>query len=148
MFRHFLVPTDGSELAQKGVEKAIELAAQTQARITAFHVAEPVSSARIDANLASAKESMTDGAGLRAEALTRLCLNQAAQACAAAGVACSTDSVSNHSPAEAIAKAAQDHGCDLIVIASHGRTGLAKLMLGSQTQHLLSITELPVLVVR
>ncbi|MBD3894191.1 universal stress protein [Hydrogenophaga sp.] len=148
MFKHFLVPTDGSDLAKKGLETAIELARQTQARITVLHVQEPASSGEVEAELHSIGAVMSDQRISKTALLSQHYLNEALKVCRDAGLECASDSLLNHSPAEAIAEAAQIHACDLIVIASHGRTGLSRLMLGSQTQKLLSITALPVLVVR
>lgn len=147
MFKHFLVPTDGSELSRKAVAYAAEVARVHNARITAFYAQPP-------SQLALASEGFLndllapDKLEERAERYAHECLNHAAQTCQAAGVTCHTVSVPSDTPAQAIIEAAVREGCDLILMASHGRTGWSGMLVGSETNKVLSHSTLPVLVYR
>lgn len=146
MFRHILIPTDGSELSKKAVQVGIDLAKFHGACVTGVHAVpdyhlmiayegafDPVTEERIE------KE-----ARVRAESY----LDYIRQAAAAAGVACETLCETNDHPYDAIIKAAEARGCDLIVLHSHGRKGLAAALLGSETRKVLFYARIPVMVVR
>jgi nucleotide-binding universal stress UspA family protein len=127
-------------------EKAVALAKVLGARITGFHVALDVDST-VRAYLPEAAYISGDYKEQAETAAKKQCA-QIQQVCDKAGVPCKTHFVISEFVADEIVKAAKDHHCDLIAIASHGRRGLARVMLGSETQKVLSQAEIPVLVMR
>ena len=147
MFQRILVATDGSPLSKKAVASAIELATQNGAELIALTVVPrypknyfdgavvftPEDIARIEKQWAEAAQETLDAVAKRAKA---------------SGVKIKTVTVSSDLVAEAIVNAAKKHKCDMIVMASHGRKGIKRLLLGSETQHVLTHSELPVLVLR
>lgn len=145
MYKHLLISTDGSETAQKGLDAGLALAKSLGAQATIVTVTEPfpvyaVTSVYVPpefANYDAVQKEFADKV-----------LGAAKQAADAAGVTASTLHVPDRAPAEAIVEAARSRGCDLIVMASHGRRGLGRLVLGSQTAEVLTNAKLPVLVVR
>ena len=147
MFKHILVPTDGSALSDSTVARAVSFAKETGARITFFYSQPdfpmPIygEGALIDP---TTPEKFAKSAASEAEAI----LSKARGAAEAAGVACDSDTAVNEVPYEAIIDAADRHGCDLIFMASHGRRGIAGLLLGSETQKVLTHSKTPVLVYR
>ena len=147
MFKHILVPTDGSSLSAGTVARAVSFAKDTGARITFFYAQPdfpmPIygEGALIDP---TTPEQFAKSAASEAEAI----LGKARSAAEAAGVACDSDTAVNEVPYEAIIDAADRHGCDLIFMASHGRRGIAGLLLGSETQKVLTHSKTPVLVYR
>lgn len=147
MFKHILVPTDGSALSDSTVARAVSFAKETGARITFFYSQPdfpmPIygEGALIDP---TTPEQFAKSAASEAEAI----LSKARGAAEAAGVACDSDTAVNEVPYEAIIDAADRHGCDLIFMASHGRRGLSGLLLGSETQKVLTHSKVPVLVYR
>ena len=147
MFKHILVPTDGSALSDSTVARAVSFAKETGARITFFYSPPdfpmPIygEGALIDP---TTPEQFAKSAASEAEAI----LSKARGAAEAAGVACDSDTAVNEVPYEAIIDAADRHGCDLIFMASHGRRGIAGLLLGSETQKVLTHSKTPVLVYR
>ncbi len=144
MFQRILVPTDGSELSAKAVRSAVQLAQQFKAQLFAFTVTEPYPySPLAEAQPVLPQEFL--------DAETRLAaarLKQVKEAGAAAGLACEGASVESAMPWRAICDQAEAVQADLIVMASHGRSGLAGLLLGSETQKVLTHCTVPVLVVR
>jgi nucleotide-binding universal stress UspA family protein len=147
MFKHILVPTDGSALSEGTVARAVSFARETGARITFFYAQPdfpmPIygEGALIDP---TTPEQFAKSAAAEAEAI----LTKAKDAADAAGVASDSDSTVNEVPYEAIIDASDRHGCDLIFMASHGRRGIAGLLLGSETQKVLTHSKTPVLVYR
>lgn len=147
MFKHILVPTDGSALSESTVARAVSFAKEAGARITFFYAQPdfpmPIygEGALIDP---TTPEQFAKSAAAEAEAI----LSKAKDAANAAGVAADSDSTVNEVPYEAIIDAADRHGCDLIFMASHGRRGIAGLLLGSETQKVLTHSKTPVLVYR
>ena len=145
MFKHILVATDGSELAQKGVEQGLALAKALGAKATAVTVTEPVTALLVgETAVALPFDEYEKAANANA---ARILAGVSASA-AKAGVACATVHVKEQFPAEGIVAAAKAAGCDLIVMASHGRRGLSKLLLGSQATRVLTLSEVAVLVCR
>jgi nucleotide-binding universal stress UspA family protein len=145
MFKSILLPTDGSDLSEKATATAMEFARLHQSRITALTVIQPMlisalgdGGAVLDAGQYEAQ--MHDTA--------REHINKVAAAASAAGIPFEGIIAMSASPSDEIVQAATKYGCDLIMMASHGRTGLSKLLLGSETQSVLSHTTLPVLVLR
>jgi nucleotide-binding universal stress UspA family protein len=144
MYKHILIATDGSELARRAVTAGLALAKALEVRVTVVTVTEPWSAMVIgEPALAFPIEDYEKAA---AENAARI-LASAGGAAKDAGVACETVHVSGF-PAEGIIATAKDKGCDLIVMASHGRRGLAKLILGSQATRVLALSTVPVLICR
>jgi nucleotide-binding universal stress UspA family protein len=149
MYKHILVPTDGSALSDKAVEAAIKLAKLAGARITAFHAVEPYPlQGAYAAEASGVAELQPEIFAERSEEYARRVLGAVAGSAAEAGVQCATAYASNHSPSKAIIDKARAENCDLIVMASHGRRGLEGFLLGSETQKVLTHTTVPVLVYR
>ena len=150
MFKHILLPTDGSKLSDKAVKQAINLAKGLGAKITAIHVmpeAEAYVSERYHV-LPVLAAPVKNKYKKEAAALSEEILDQIGAAAAVAGVECAQVSVTSGSPYEAIIKQATKSRCDLIMMASHGRRGLPGILLGSETQKVLTHSRIPVLVCR
>ncbi|WP_332671255.1 universal stress protein [Aromatoleum sp.] len=147
MFKHILVPTDGSPLSEGTVSRAVSFAKDAGARITFFY-AQPDFPMPIYGEGALIDPTTPEQFSKSAEAEARKILNSAKSEADAAGVAADTDTVVNEVPYEAVIDAAERHGCDLIFMASHGRRGIAGLLLGSETQKVLTHSKVPVLVYR
>ena len=147
MFKNILVPTDGSELSQKNVTRAIQFAKEAGARVTAFHAMPeyPVTyygeGALIDP---TTPEKFAELMDKQADEY----LDAVAKQCATLGVGCECVKASSDIPYQAIIAAAEKAGCDLIFMASHGRRGISALLLGSETHKVLTHTTIPVLVHR
>jgi nucleotide-binding universal stress UspA family protein len=146
MYKHILVPTDGSALSLKAARTAARLAAKLEARITALYVIEPfmppVSS---EALMFQAAYSVRD----YEKGMQKVADKALARVVAAAGrVSCATLAKTGAHPWEAIVETAKARKCDLIVMASHGRRGLVGVLLGSETQKVLTHSKTPVLVCR
>ena len=140
MYRHILIPTDGSELAERGVAQGLALAKTLGAKACVIFVVEPFTelSGRFLEAVATYVELRNEQA--------KSALDRAANAAKEAGVACETIQVENGQPHQAIIAAAEDKGCDLIVMSSHGRSGLSMLLIGSVTNKVLTQAKTPVLV--
>jgi len=147
MFKHVLVPTDGSELSEATVNRAISFAQDAGARITFFY-AQPDFPMPIYGEGALIDPTTPEQFAQSAAQEAARILDSAKGKADAVGVVCNTDTQINEIPYEAIIDAAERHGCDLIFMASHGRRGLASLLLGSETQKVLTHTRIPVLVYR
>ncbi|MCB1960952.1 MAG: universal stress protein [Rhodocyclaceae bacterium] len=147
MFKHLLVPTDGSDLSEATVNRAISFAQEAGAQITFFY-AQPDFPMPIYGEGALIDPTTPEQFAASAmEEATRI-LEHARAKGEAVGVPCQTDTTVNEIPYEAIIEAAERGGCDLIFMASHGRSGLVSLLLGSETQKVLTHTKIPVLVFR
>jgi nucleotide-binding universal stress UspA family protein len=144
MFKCILVPTDGSDITPKAVEHAIALARLAGARIEALCVTEPFPYSAVSEIQPIAPQEYFE----LQERLARQRVDAVAAACAAADVPCASTVIEALHPYEAIIEQAASKGCDLIVMASHGRRGMSALLLGSETQKVLTHTTVPVLVVR
>ena len=147
MFRHFLVPTDGSLLSQNAVRYAVTLARSTGARITAFH-ARPECRAMYYEGGVFARHPMADDFSRLAEAASVKALDYVETLCLDSGVSCTRLTEISDFPYKAIIDAATRDGCDLIIMASHGGGGFSGLLLGSETNKVLSHSKIPVLVWR
>ncbi len=147
MFKHLLVPTDGSPLSEGTVARAIAFAKDAGARITFFY-AQPDFPMPIYGEGALIDPTTPEQFARSAAEEAKRILDRAKSQADAAGVAADTDTLVNEVPYEAIIDAAERHGCDLIFMASHGRRGIAGLLLGSETQKVLTHTSIPVLVYR
>lgn len=147
MYRHILIPTDGSELAKKSIASAVALAQSTGARVTGVY-AVPEYIPPVDAMVPVYQFPSPDEYRRQAAIEAEMVLKDVVDACATAGVPCDvTHGIDSH-PYRLILDTAKSRGCDLICMSSHGRRGLSALILGSETQKVLTHCELPVLVVR
>ena len=136
MYRHILIPTDGSELAERAVTHGLSLAKFVGAKVTGIIVEERPAAWLLAAGVAFAE--FTE----QLKEYYASALDSMANAAKQAGVPCDVQ------PYEAIIATATDRGCDLIVMASHGRSGLSAVVLGSVTNKVLTHTKTPVLVVQ
>jgi nucleotide-binding universal stress UspA family protein len=147
MFKNILVPTDGSAPSRKAIKRAVQLAREQKARITGFYVGPtwrlPVQAEFMPPDLLSPKEH-EKAVGKTADRV----LGAVRKAAAAGRVRCKVSYVLGDYPYVEILKAARRNHCDLIVIASHGRRGIARLLLGSETSKVLAHSTIPVLVCR
>lgn len=147
MYHRILVATDGSELSQKAVTSAIDLAALCSAELVAISVVprypqsyfeggmslQPEEMQRVEQQWADKGQSIVDAVKAAAKAK---------------GVATQAITVTSDVVSDALISAATKHRCDLIVMASHGRRGIQRLLLGSETQHVLTHAGIPVLVLK
>lgn len=146
MFKNILIPTDGSEQSQRAVNMGVALAKVHGAAVTGIHVIpdyhlliayegafDPITEERIEAE---------------AKARAETYLGTIRKAAADSGVACSTVCETSDHPYDAILRTAEANHCDLILMTSHGRKGLAAVLLGSETRKVLTHATVPVLVVR
>jgi nucleotide-binding universal stress UspA family protein len=145
MFKHVLLPTDGSPQSEAAVRQGIALAKEQQARVTGIHVVPEfhVLSYRTDTLKYERAQYDKDGRARAASILLNL-----EEAARTAGVPCETVCVFSDDPYEAIIQTADEKGCDLIAMASHGRKGIKGLLLGSETQKVLTHSHQPVIVLR
>jgi nucleotide-binding universal stress UspA family protein len=146
MYRHILIPTDGSELAHKAVVHGLSLAKAVGAKVTTLTVEASFNVYDVPASKMNLMSAAFDEYAKYAREHAASILNEVADDAKAAGVQCETVNVIQDHPYEAIVTAAKDKGCDLIVMASHGRSGVAAIVLGSVTAKVLTHTTIPVLV--
>lgn len=147
MFKHILVPTDGSTLSLRAAKHAVRLAMVHGARITAFYAA-PEYHANIAGDYLPANFVSLEVFKKQIKKTANRYLDQIKKLAAVGGVACSGLYASDDLPYQAIIKAAKQRKCDLIFMASHGRSGIAGLLIGSETHKVLTHCKLPVLVYR
>ena len=145
MYKQILMPTDGSDLSLAAIDQGLAFASSIGAAVTFFTVTAPIRVYGVTGEqLAGGYEEYTRVA--REEGARRLA--DAEERAKAAGVPCQTRMVESEHPYQAIIDAANDAGCDLIAMASHGRRGLGGLVLGSETLKVLTHSTIPVLVYR
>jgi nucleotide-binding universal stress UspA family protein len=149
MFKHILVPTDGSTLSAKGVRAGVKLAKALGAKVTGLYVALPYVPPLYG------EAALYYVPGLSPEDFKKIVAKQSAKAlellvreARAAKVRCATRTATAGQPWDAILKAARAARCDAIVMASHGRSGIGGAILGSETTQVLARSKIPVLVVR
>jgi nucleotide-binding universal stress UspA family protein len=147
MFKHILVPTDGSPLSDSAVARATAFAKEISARITFFY-SQPDFPMPIYGEGALIDPTTPEQFARSANQEAQRILDRAKTMAEAEGVPANTDTQVSEIPYEAIISAADRHGCDLIFMASHGRRGIAGLLLGSETQKVLTHSKTPVLVYR
>jgi nucleotide-binding universal stress UspA family protein len=145
MYKHILIPTDGSELSQKAIDHGAKLAKALNAKITMLTVSEPFHIFALDPTVltgtpAEYKRRIAD--------ITAQYLKTAKDTAVAAGVTCDGVHVEHEQPYRAIIDTASKMGCDAIVMASHGRRGISAMVLGSETVKVLTHSSTPVVVVR
>jgi nucleotide-binding universal stress UspA family protein len=145
MFKHLLLPTDGSAASEAAIRQAITLANENQAKVTGLHVVQPFHVFAYDVEMI---ENTQVTYMAQAEARAQRYLQAIAKAAKESRVPCETQSVTDEHPYEAIIRIAKIRDCDLIVMSSHGRSGLKALLLGGTTQRVLAHSALPVLVLR
>ncbi|HET8763685.1 MAG TPA: universal stress protein [Rhodanobacter sp.] len=145
MFKHILVPIDDDAGSHRAIEQAVALARSIGARVTGVHAMMEFNPVGIVEELIEPPpDQLRQLAEAHADKLLALLADEAGRA----GVACDTIAVQGDRPWQVIVAKAAELACDLIVMASHGRRGVAKLVLGSETQKVLTHAEIPVLVVR
>ncbi len=144
MYSRFLVPTDGSDITRKAVEAAIALAGRMDAQLFAVSVKEPFPYSAISEVQPIAPQEFYEAQ----EKVASARVTAVVEAARTQQVACTGHTVESLHPWEAILEHAKSRNCDLIVMASHGRRGVAALLLGSETQRVLLHSPIPVLVVK
>lgn len=147
MFKHILVPTDGSDLSRDAVTKAVVFAREIAARITFFY-AWPAHKGYFFGEGSLDNHMTQDEFAEVMERQANEFLAAAAAGAKEAGVACATHAESSDAPSEAIIATATRCGCDVVFMASHGRRGVSGLLLGSETMKVLTHCTIPVLVYR
>lgn len=151
MFKHILLPTDGSKLSNTGVKEAIKLAGALRAKITAVHVVgkyHQYTHDWEDGFMIPEVHALRKDFEKRAAAHAKTILDLVKAAATKAGVKCDTVVASGDLPYETIIRQARKSKCDLIMMASHGRSGIKGLLLGSETIKVLTHSKIPVLVLR
>lgn len=144
IYKHILIPTDGSELSKKAVRYGVALACALNAKVTGITVTAPFSLFMDPYRL----DETFEGYRKRTTAISEKYLGRIQEAAAAVSVNCETIHAEHEHPYQAIIDAAKKNGCDLIVMASHGRRGFSALVLGSETAKVLTHSTIPVLVHR
>jgi len=149
MYKHILITTDGSELADRGLEHGLALAKAVGAAVTIVTVTDNQLPSPYDVafNARRGRNPLEEQRAAE-DAAARMILEAAAEKARAAGVGATTVHIAERHPAEGIVEAARERKADLIVMSSHGRRGVRRLMLGSQTAEVVTSTTIPVLVVR
>ncbi len=149
MYQNIICAVDGSELSTKALAHALALAGKTGAKVTAVTVTEPsvIVSPGAEMMMVDTSTIIADLDKAKAES-AKATLAEAGKLAATSGAAITTLHVPNSTAADGIIQAAKDAGADLIVMGSHGRRGLGRLLLGSQAAEVLSHTSLPVLIVK
>ena len=145
MYKHLLIATDGSELAQKAVAQGFALAKAVNAKVTIVTVSEPWTlAAPAEVAIVYPVEDYERAAAANASKI----LADASAAGAKLQITCDTVHVKEEFPAEGIVETARARGCDLIVMASHGHRGLMRLVLGSQAHRVVTQSTTSVLICR
>jgi nucleotide-binding universal stress UspA family protein len=145
MYKHILIPTDGSELSEMAIEHGVTLAKATNAKVTALTISTPFHTLAVERSMVT---DTPDQYRERIAALAAQYLAVATDAAAALDVTCDVLHVEHDHPYEAIINTAKKRGCDVIVMASHGRRGVSAIVLGSETVKVLTHSVIPVVVVR
>ncbi len=147
MYKHILIPTDGSALSRKAIADGVSLAKALGARVTGFFAAPPATPVVYEQLLPVGYMRPRDHAAMIEKAAARY-LGEIEKAAKAAGVRCKVIHVTSDFPAETIVATAAKEKCDVIVMSSHSRKTIARALLGSQTQKVLTLAKIPVLVLR
>jgi len=145
MYKHILIPIDGSDTAAKAIEAGIEFARSSGAKVTLFTAVpeyQPPSEAEV---MGRRVISLWDHERISRDNADAILL-PAAERLRAAGEECDTAYSECNRPFEAIVAAAQSHGCDLILMSSHGRSGFAAVWYGSETRDVIAHSHVPTLV--
>lgn len=147
MYKHILIPTDGSATADKAVQAGVDFAREANAKVTCF-TAVPEYQMPTSTELMSRQAITSDEHARRCREKAEAIFAGVATRARAAGIEFETEYVQSDRPYEAIIDAAKRHGCDLIFMASHGRRGISALLHGSQTRDVLTHSSIPTLVYR
>lgn len=147
MYQRILVPTDGTALSKKAVKSAIELAKTTGAELVTLNVVPRYPVSYLEGAISTSPDQVARVEKQWADKGHEVAKN-AQESAEAAGVKAKSIIAKSDLVAEAILAAAKKHKCDLVVMASHGRKGIKRLLLGSETQHVLTHGSVPVLVLR
>ena len=148
MFKHILIAIDGSELAQKAETVGLTLAAALNARVTAVTATKPWDALSISALAERGLPNpVADYDEIAAASANRI-LWGVTETAKKIGVVCTTLHANDKYPAEAILETAKKRGCDVIVMASHGRRGISRMLLGSQAMEVVTLSAIPVLLCR
>jgi nucleotide-binding universal stress UspA family protein len=145
MFKHIMLPTDGSELSEMAVRKGIQFARSINAKVTGLHV---IPKFHVFTYKTEMLEDTREQFIRDSQAQAEKYLASISTVAKEAGVTCDVQSVVSDHPHQVIVQIAKEKGCDAIVMASHGRSGIPAILLGSQTSKVLVHTNLPVLVFR
>ncbi len=148
MFKHVLIPTDGSRLSDRAVARGIQFAKSMKARVTVVHVLPAFRIVADEGFVLPLSVELQVRYEKQAKARASTLLERVGKRARAAGVRGDTVLVMGDAPYQQIIKTARRRKCDVIVMASHGRSGLSSLLLGSETAKVLIHSRLPVLVVR
>jgi len=147
MFKHILIPTDGSPQSAKAIAGAIEFAKAIGAKVTGLFAAPPATPILYRDHLPSGFGTMEDHKRIIEDSAARY-LDVVTQAAKQAGVPCEVVTVTSDYPADTILETAAKRSCDLIVMATHGRRGISGVLLGSEAQRVVTHAKIPVLVYR
>lgn len=147
MFKKILLPTDGSELSRQAAQRAVIFAKEIRAQLVIFLATPKYSLDLLDEGSPLTYTQPQEYAAQMHDRVTRY-LGEVEKLCADADVVCTAMTVTSDVPYEAIVKAAESEHCDLIFMASHGRRGISAVLLGSETNKVLSHSKIPVLVYR
>ena len=147
MFKHILLPTDGSEIAESAVDAGIELAKALRARITGF-TAVPEYPIPTEGQIMAHNVETLAQYEKRAREHGEKILERMASRARAAGVEIDTHVAMSDSPYRAIIEAAKNNRCDLVFMASHGRSGFSEMLHGSQAHGVLTHCRIPALIYR
>ncbi|NNK77826.1 MAG: universal stress protein [Litoreibacter sp.] len=148
MYKRILTTSDGSELAEKAVAHGVALAKAVGAELYCVTVTEVWSALEIARDVESGKTDPVEEYEAAAAEFANETLEKAQSIAGEAGMEMKTIHVPDKGAADGIMEAATEQGCDLIVMASHGRRGLGRMLLGSQTAEVLAFSKIPVLVPR
>jgi nucleotide-binding universal stress UspA family protein len=146
MYRNILITTDGSALAEKGVSHGLTLAKSLGAKVTALIVEAPFNVFEVPESRSRQLTEEFEQHAARSRQHGNKVLAEVAASAQQAGVPCETLQIEHEQPYQAIVSAAKEKNCDVIVMASHGRSGVAAMLLGSVTNKVLTHTDIPVLV--
>jgi len=147
MHQHILIATDGSELGDRALDHGLSLARQLKAKVTVLTGTEMWSVFEMTRHSNDTRNPIEHYEAIAAESARKV-LDAAAERAARYGVTCDMVHARDLKPAEAIVETATARGCDLIVMGSHGRRGVNRMLLGSETARVLALTTIPVLVYR
>lgn len=148
MYRNILIATDGSELAARGLEHGLALARPLGAKVTVLTVTEPLQSEAAQAAIEGGVDDPVARYDQQIDEAMKKQFSSTEKRAAELGITVELLHEIHDFPAEAIVRAAKLKGCDLIVMSSHGRRGAQRLLLGSQTNEVVTHSSIPVLVVR
>ena len=148
MYKHILIATDGSELAQKAEAAALELAKALGASLTAVTVTEPWEALSMAALAERGVPNPVADYDERMSAAANRILFGVTEAARKLGIKCATLHVKDKHPADGIIETAKERACDVIVMSSHGRRGISRMLLGSQATKVVTLSTVPVLVCR